>query len=50
MLPVDTAFWDRVVFVDVDFDSQVTLDAANRVDDDALAAVIEREAVRCFDF
>ncbi len=37
---------DYVVFVDVDLDTEVTFDAADRINDDALAGVIEREAVR----
>ena len=37
---------DDVVFVEVDLDAQVPLDAADRIDDDALAAVVERKAVR----
>ena len=36
---------DHVVLVDVDLDAQVALDARDRVDDDALAAVVEREAL-----
>ena len=36
---------DHVVLVDVDLDAQVTLDPRDRIDDDALAAVVEREAL-----
>ncbi len=36
---------DHVVLVDVDLDAQVALDAGDRVDDDALAAVVELEAL-----
>ena len=37
---------DDIVLVDVDLDSQMSLDARERIDDDALAGVVEVEAVR----
>ena len=37
---------DHVVLVDIDLDAQMALDARDRIDDDALAAVVEREALR----
>ena len=37
---------DDVVLVDVHLDAQMAFDARDRIDDDALAGVVEREAVR----
>ena len=40
---------DDVVGVDIDLDAQVAFDAGDRIDDDALAGVVEIEAVRRLD-
>ena len=46
IVPVETALRMTLLLVDVDLDAQVALDAGHRIDDDALAGIVEREAVR----